>query len=662
LRRFFGAALLAACTTISGAADAECARQNFTIRFAQGSAALSAAGRESAGRIAHALMGCPTRIYVVGHNNANESDAVSQRRAQQIAGALAGYGIARGNLQADGAGFSEPLGDSDADNRVVVVQAGDEPAMYRNSPHVPSAPPPVETIAKASPPLATPPSPPPTRIVQAAPPAPPPAPPASQPHARAVVHGTPAPAQPSKPSGYGAWLSGWWQTATSWWSKPAPKPLTRAEAEAALKQGRAYDTGEGVARDRAKAAELYRRAADAGNTTAMFYMGVFSGNGIAMKKDTAQAAQWYRKAAAGGVSEAMFNLALAYDKGDGVAKDPVQANAWYRKSADAGNRDAMFNLAFDYDHGIGFAKDPGQATAWYRKAAEAGEPEAMYEVALHYDDGNGVAKDPVEAAGWYRKSAEAGNRDAMFNLATDYRTGDGVDKDLAEAVTWYRKGAEAGDATSMYELGLQYDNGHGVAKDKQQAMVWYRKAADAGDHNAMLNLGVDYENGEGVAKDPTMAVQLYRKALGSDDADTRRLAQSNLTKLLDVSVTGDWLLEGEYTDKNNFLSISYVRVRKPRNSRGMVEFDEASFSNDTSGSFGLLFTHVGNCNNYSVADTRSGKVDGVGNADLVHVPFFEFSRQRKGYGLYSALEVACGDRSVQTIPDPIAHAHRYLKV
>jgi TPR repeat protein len=76
-----------------------------------------------------------------------------------------------------------------------------------------------------------------------------------------------------------------------------------------------YDDGRGVDQDRAKAFELYERAAKIGNTEARFIIGerLFTGDGVDMDRDTGR--QWYELAAARGHPGAMFRLAQM-----GVAK------------------------------------------------------------------------------------------------------------------------------------------------------------------------------------------------------------------------------------------------------------------------------------------------------------------------------------------------------
>jgi len=70
------------------------------------------------------------------------------------------------------------------------------------------------------------------------------------------------------------------------------------------------------------------------------------GHGVA--KDAEQAVSWYRRAADAGDASAQYNLGLCYADGDGVAKDSELALSWYRRAAEAGHADAQYKLGYCY--------------------------------------------------------------------------------------------------------------------------------------------------------------------------------------------------------------------------------------------------------------------------------------------------------------------------
>ncbi len=226
--------------------------------------------------------------------------------------------------------------------------------------------------------------------------------------------------------------------------------------------------------------EIFRKGAEGGDTSAMFYLGILYAEGRGVAKDEREAVSWYRKAAQGGDAGAMYFLGTMYAHGRGVAKDEREAVSWYRKAAEGGHAGAMCLLGIMYGEGCGVPKDEREAASWYRKAAEGGDTSAMFYLGILYAEGRGVAKDEREAASWYRKAAEGGHAGAMCNLGIMYTEGRGVPQDQRQAVGWYRKAAEGGSATAMFRLGFVLYFGCGVAKDDIEAYVWLSTALALG--------------------------------------------------------------------------------------------------------------------------------------------------------------------------------------
>jgi TPR repeat protein len=63
-----------------------------------------------------------------------------------------------------------------------------------------------------------------------------------------------------------------------------------------------------------------------------------------VKEDYERAAFWYRRAAEKGNSSAMFNLGRMYERGRGVGQDIAKAKELYQKAAAKGNSDARARL------------------------------------------------------------------------------------------------------------------------------------------------------------------------------------------------------------------------------------------------------------------------------------------------------------------------------
>ncbi|MCW8131077.1 MAG: SEL1-like repeat protein [Planctomycetota bacterium] len=247
--------------------------------------------------------------------------------------------------------------------------------------------------------------------------------------------------------------------------------------------GLLYRAGGGVARDPARAERLLRESAGEEPMAAAALAEMYrAGDGI--PKNPAQAAYWYRKAADAGNANAMFFMGYFYDVGEGVAQDKAQAVYWYEKSGDI---TASYNLALIYVN-AGPLQNLAKAAEYFRKAAEHGNAEAMYSYAIMLNNGQGVRRDPSAAFGWFVKAGQKNHALAMAEAGTMYATGNGVDRNYARAAEWLQKAADGGSDLGMYNLGVLYHNGWAVEKNLTTAVYWYRKAAGKGNADATAAL------------------------------------------------------------------------------------------------------------------------------------------------------------------------------
>ena len=91
----------------------------------------------------------------------------------------------------------------------------------------------------------------------------------------------------------------------------------------------AYHYGYPCEKNDEKAFLWASRAADAGDTYAMYMAGYFFENGCGCEKDMAAAVLFYTQAAEAGIFEAMVHLAEIYGTGkDGIAADTEKANRY----------------------------------------------------------------------------------------------------------------------------------------------------------------------------------------------------------------------------------------------------------------------------------------------------------------------------------------------
>jgi tetratricopeptide (TPR) repeat protein len=135
------------------------------------------------------------------------------------------------------------------------------------------------------------------------------------------------------------------------------------------------------------------------------------------RKDFARALQLYRVAAERGDTVAFMRMAILHEQGLGTAPNPVEAVAWTRRAADAGEPEAQNALAIYLENGIGTQKDQKAALKWYRSAAEANFPPAQRRLGQLHVIGTGVKRDLTLATQWFRRAADQGMAFAQNDYA-----------------------------------------------------------------------------------------------------------------------------------------------------------------------------------------------------------------------------------------------------
>ena len=121
------------------------------------------------------------------------------------------------------------------------------------------------------------------------------------------------------------------------------------------------------------ARELFSEAANMGSTPCMVELGEIEMD----DDDPSDAFELFRKASEGGNVSAMLHLGAMYQLGRGTSEDPQLSEYWYWRAVDdGGNTDAMYNLGQMYESGLGIPKDLDLASTLYKKAALRGNAEA----------------------------------------------------------------------------------------------------------------------------------------------------------------------------------------------------------------------------------------------------------------------------------------------
>ena len=138
------------------------------------------------------------------------------------------------------------------------------------------------------------------------------------------------------------------------------------EAQCSIGYWYAYNS---TARDPAKAAGFFRKAADQGYGPAQAQLGYMMKYGVGIPKDMKGGVAWYLKASRQGSAYAERDLGLSYLTGEGVPKSDKDAFAWFYSAALQDDSTAERNLGYLYRTGRGVARDDKAAFAWYYRSA-----------------------------------------------------------------------------------------------------------------------------------------------------------------------------------------------------------------------------------------------------------------------------------------------------
>lgn len=288
-------------------------------------------------------------------------------------------------------------------------------------------------------------------------------------------------------------------------------------------------------------ADMIDSAAQRGSASAQVLLGVIYLNGMAEHaKDEARAALWFEKAAQQGNDYAQKMLADLYEEGRGLPKNLLLAADWREKAAKRGNVQAQFLLGKMYLAGAGVGQDKARAAYWLNRAAiEGGNLDAQNLLAKMQSGGNASFKNPALDADPLAQSAERSYADAAQLVQFLETLGYRIKESLYKHPPDLEKLARDGDADAQYQLAIRYETGtHNLPQNWNLALYWFKQSAQRGHILAMQNLAHLYQDGVGgIAVDQKTARYWREKAA----SQVRSTAQGSLNPASSSSFLSDAL-------------------------------------------------------------------------------------------------------------------------
>ncbi|MEQ1546687.1 caspase family protein [Methyloglobulus sp.] len=303
--------------------------------------------------------------------------------------------------------------------------------------------------------------------------------------------------------------------------------------------GTLFLEGIGVPKDEIEAGKWLNLAADQGNVSAFFELGMMhkdcKGN---FPRNVIKAVNLLRKASEKGhkMAQLMLGMTLLTEKEAPI--DKVEASHWLKKSADQGEsmaKDLLKEIETKSQSDFVRAAEANSAKQTHCKQTAPLQND-LKQMENQFNELSVTSRTKLETFikqnceqkfDLISKNASRNDKFAQMLLGGCYVYGAGVDQDDREAVNWFKKSAAQNHAGGQTSLGQMLAMGKGADKDDVEAANWYQKAADQGDAEGQLFLGLAYLNGKGVPHDEAQGFSWIKKA----SEQNHPLAQKALSRL-----------------------------------------------------------------------------------------------------------------------------------
>lgn len=284
--------------------------------------------------------------------------------------------------------------------------------------------------------------------------------------------------------------------------------------------------------DLKKSAEAFQKGAEKGDAEASIRLGLLILQaGEQLDRKPTEATSWFEKAASTNNAAALFLLGQVREQGaQGVEADPKAARDLYGKAAAQEHGPSVLRLGYLIERGLGGDANMGEAIKLYRKAAELGEAGAYFNLGILTQKGEGgLEKSDSEAFRLFLQSALRGFAPAATLVGTSYRAGTGANPDVIAAAAWFSRAAEAGETNAMVSLAEMMLSNQAIPFNGELLGQLTQRAFNAGNPRAGLLLGRMAERGVGLEKNLAQALAFYRWA-GKRDLEEAKTAAAEVEK------------------------------------------------------------------------------------------------------------------------------------
>ena len=241
-------------------------------------------------------------------------------------------------------------------------------------------------------------------------------------------------------------------------------------------------------KDGAGAIRCFEQAIALGYAAGYYSLGKYYEMGYGVESNKARATELYRKAAQLDHTHAQVRLGIWLTGLERSGPPPYTLSEglhWLNRAVELGDVSGQHWLGRFYECGHTSHRDYKRAAELYRLAAEQGDIDDQLALGCMYRDGRGVAQDFAVALDWFRKAAARKTGPyhpsvawAESYIGEMYLHGRGVAVDYAMALQCFTKAGKK-CSNALLHLGVMYYGGKGVRRDYIQAKIHFIKSGHA---------------------------------------------------------------------------------------------------------------------------------------------------------------------------------------
>ncbi|KAH0791533.1 cobalamin biosynthesis protein CobT [Histomonas meleagridis] len=304
-----------------------------------------------------------------------------------------------------------------------------------------------------------------------------------------------------------------------------PSLHTPPEIKDVYKEAVKFEKGNGVEVDLPKAAQLYKRAADAGYDKAQVCYGNMCLKGEGVAQSNREAFKYFKKAAKNYNWEGKLSTGICYFEGIGTFRNALYAIFHIKACAKILHPKGQFYYGKCLHDGYGCSSDIAFAIANLGCSYLAGytPSKQLFDQyltettidALRKKYDFLVVRKKFLGPALELAMADLGDVASMYSVAIKALKGEGMRLNYDLSFEYANKAAEQGHFPSHHLLGYLYINGYGCDKDPSKALLHYKTASDGGYVNSHFNVGLLYMNSSNYEE----AHRYFQLAIDNDSAE-----------------------------------------------------------------------------------------------------------------------------------------------